>query len=91
MERFAKELLKKGRKVAILSRGYKSKQIRPKEIFRIGSGSDISPPRIVSDSSEVFLNSEDAMTRLSCLLEIYHRVVVLTDKNRVAEDMPLKV
>ena len=33
VERFAKELLKKGRKVAVLSRGYKSKQERAPRSF----------------------------------------------------------
>ena len=50
VERFAKELLKKGRKVAILSRGYKSKQDSTKRNLQNWFGfKDISPPRIVSD------------------------------------------
>ncbi len=84
VERFAKELLKKGRKVAILSRGYKSKQDSTKRNFQNWFGfKDISPPRIVSDGSEVFLNSEDAGDEAFMLARNLPGVVVLTDKNRV--------
>tara|TARA_E500000178_G_scaffold353979_1_gene421467 strand:+ start:2012 stop:2998 length:987 start_codon:yes stop_codon:yes gene_type:complete len=84
VERFAKELLKKSRKVAILSRGYKSKQDSTKRNFQNWFGfKDISPPRIVSDGSEVFLNSEDAGDEAFMLARNLPGVVVLTDKNRV--------
>ena len=84
VERFAKELLKKGRKVAILSRGYKSKQDSPKRNLQNWYGlKDITPPRIVSDGKEVFLNSEDAGDEAFMLARNLPGVVVLTDKNRV--------
>ena len=84
VERFAKELLKKGKKVAILSRGYKSKQDSTKRNLQNWFGfKDISPPRIVSDGSEVFLNSEDAGDEAFMLARNLPGVVVLTDKNRV--------
>ena len=84
VERFAKELLKKGRKVAILSRGYKSKQDSPKRNLQNWYGlKDITPPRIVSDGNEVFLNSEDAGDEAFMLARNLPGVVVLTDKNRV--------
>ena len=84
VERFAKELLKKGRKVAILSRGYKSNLDPTKRNFENCFGfKDITPPRIVSDGNQVFLNSEDAGDEAFMLARNLPGVVVLSDKNRV--------
>jgi len=61
VEKFARALQERGRKVAILSRGYKSKTLP----FWKRWWSDLThaaeePPRIVSDGVNVLLNSEEA-------------------------------
>lgn len=84
VERFAKELMKKGKKVAILSRGYKSKEekVHPK-FFPFRSKSEIRPPRVVSDGNTVLLNSEEAGDEPFMLAHNLPGAVVLTDKDRV--------
>ena len=84
VERFAKELLKKDRKVAILSRGYKSKQESKGRNFENWFGlRDTLPPKVVSDGNEVYLNSEEAGDEAYMLARNLKGVVVLADKNRV--------
>jgi tetraacyldisaccharide 4'-kinase len=84
VERFAKELIKKNRKVAILSRGYKSKQeSKTRNLKNFFGLKDTSLPKVVSDGKEVFLNSEDAGDEAYMLARNLPGVVVLTDKNRV--------
>ena len=62
VELLAKTLTEKGRKVAILSRGYRSKPRSLKEKLRhFLSGSEYRfPPKIVSNGKEVLLDSQQA-------------------------------
>ena len=74
VEKFAKALTAGGRRVAILSRGYKS--VKPSLKKRIKSklqGNPISqePPRVVSDGNEVFLDSDTAGDDLICWPQIW--------------------
>src|ERR1022692_2384862 len=60
VEKFARALRDRGRKVAILSRGYKSKTppIWKKAWYAI-THTDEPPPRVVSDGQDIFLDSEE--------------------------------
>ena len=84
VEKFARTLHQRGRKVAILSRGYKNKK-EPllSKIWRKLSHGKEAPPKIVSDGEKVLLDSEvagDEPYMLACNLP---GVIVLCDKNRV--------
>ncbi|MEM7673549.1 MAG: tetraacyldisaccharide 4'-kinase [Verrucomicrobiota bacterium] len=86
VEKFARSLAERGRKVAILSRGYKSKkEPLPKRIWRRLSHGDETPPKIVSDGKTVFLDSETAGDEPFMLARnlLPYGVLVLVDKNRV--------
>jgi tetraacyldisaccharide 4'-kinase len=84
VEKFAKALRDRGRKVAILSRGYKSKA-PPfwKKAWYAITHTDEPPPRVVSDGTTVFLDSEQAGDEPFMLAKNLPGVVVLVDKNRV--------
>jgi len=85
VELFARELTKRGRKVAVLSRGYKSQPppipqrildlFRPLEQRR--------PPRVVSDGRSLLLDSEMAGDEPFMLASNLKDVLVLVDKDRV--------
>ena len=80
VEIFARELQKSGRKVAILSRGYRKKELPwYQRIFR----ESISPPRVVSDGKRLLLDSEMGGDEPYMLASNLPGVVVLVDKNRV--------
>ena len=85
VEKFARELQDQGRKVAILSRGYRSKppplgqRLLNKLLFR----ADVTPPRIVSDGKSLLLDSETAGDEPYMLASNLKDVVVLVDKDRV--------
>ena len=86
VEKFAKALTAGGRRVAILSRGYKS--VKPSLKDRIKSkmkGNPISqePPRVVSDGKEVFLDSETAGDEPYMLATNLDGVAIVVDKDRV--------
>lgn len=84
VEKFARALHDRGRKVAILSRGYKSK--RPPLWKRWWFGlthTEEPPPRIVSDGQSVLLDSEEAGDEPYMLARNLPGVIVLVDKNRV--------
>ena len=84
VERFTKELMAKGKKVAILSRGYKSKEEpRPSLWRRLFRGGDETPPKIVSDGEKVLLDSEEAGDEPYMLAMNLPGAVVLADKDRV--------
>ncbi|MGJ8639172.1 MAG: tetraacyldisaccharide 4'-kinase [Opitutaceae bacterium] len=84
VEKFARTLHERGRKVAILSRGYKSKkEPLPKKLWRKLTHGEEAPPRIVSDGKEVLLDSDVAGDEPFMLAKNLPGVVVLTDKNRV--------
>ena len=84
VEKFARALRDRGRKVAILSRGYKSKG-SPfwKKAWYAITHTDEPPPRVVSDGQNVFLDSEQAGDEPYMLARNLPGVVVLVDKNRV--------
>lgn len=80
VETFARSLQQKGRKVAILSRGYKSRKtpfweklLNKKERL----------PRVVSDGRRLLLNSDLAGDEPYMLASNLPEVVVLVDKDRV--------
>src|SRR5690606_22435665 len=84
VEKFARSLAERGRKVAILSRGYKSK---PDPLWRrwwrkLTHGKP-PPPKVVSDGRKVLLDSEEAGDEPFMLARNLPGVVVLVDKNRV--------
>jgi len=84
VEKFARALRDRGRKVAILSRGYKSK--RPplwKRWWTSFTNAEPPPPKIVSDGQSVLLDSEEAGDEPYMLARNLPGVIVLVDKNRV--------
>lgn len=84
VEKFAKALRDRGRKVAILSRGYKSKSTpRWKKWWWALTHAEEPPPRIVSDGERVLLDSEQAGDEPYMLAKNLPGVIVLVDKNRV--------
>ena len=84
VEMFAKALRDRGRKVAILSRGYKSKAppLWQKWWFWLNH-TEPPPPRVVSDGERVLLDSELAGDEPFMLARNLPGVVVLVDKDRV--------
>jgi tetraacyldisaccharide 4'-kinase len=84
VEMFARALRDRGRKVAILSRGYKSKAppLWKKWWFALNH-TEPEPPRIVSDGRRVLLDSELAGDEPYMLARNLPGVVVLVDKDRV--------
>src|SRR5476651_794198 len=84
VEKFARALRDRGRKVAILSRGYKSKAppFWKKAWYGI-THTEEPPPRVVSDGENVLLDSEQAGDEPYMLARNLPGVVVLVDKNRV--------
>ncbi|HEY8932469.1 MAG TPA: tetraacyldisaccharide 4'-kinase, partial [Rariglobus sp.] len=84
VEKFARALRDRGRRVAILSRGYRSKSapMWKKWWYRL-SHTDEPPPRIVSDGHRVLLDSEEAGDEPYMLARNLPGVFVIVDKNRV--------
>src|SRR5882724_11314377 len=84
VEKFARALQERGRKVAILSRGYKSKTLPfwKKWWWSLTEAAE-PPPRIVSDGTRVLLGSEEAGDEPYMLARNLPGVIVLVDKNRV--------
>jgi tetraacyldisaccharide 4'-kinase len=84
VEKFARALQKGGRRVAILSRGYKSvpKRRRHEFLDRL-RGVEPQPPRIVSDGESLLLDSLTAGDEPYMLANNLKNVVVLVDKDRV--------
>lgn len=84
VEKFARSLRDRGRTVAILSRGYKSrKEPAYRRLWRWMTHKDPPPPRIVSDGKSVLLDSEVAGDEPYMLARNLPGVIILTDKNRV--------
>jgi tetraacyldisaccharide 4'-kinase len=85
VEKFARELQKQGRTVAILSRGWRSKpqpfgqMLLNKLLFR----EDSTPPRLVSDGKALLLDSDTAGDEPYMLASNLKNVIVLVDKDRV--------
>ncbi|TVP81057.1 MAG: tetraacyldisaccharide 4'-kinase [Puniceicoccaceae bacterium] len=84
VEKLARTLKERGRKVAILSRGYKSKkEPLARKLWRKLTHGEEDPPKIVSDGENVLLDSEVAGDEPYMLARNLPGVVVLCDKNRV--------
>jgi tetraacyldisaccharide 4'-kinase len=84
-EMLARELQKRGRRVAILSRGYKSvpRPFVQRLRNRLFKHLDLFPPRIVSDGKSVLLDSRRAGDEPHMLAKNLPGVCVLVDKDRV--------
>lgn len=85
VEKFARALQDEERKVAILSRGYRSKPppLRKRLLDRLLLRRDRTPPRTVSDGRNLLLDSETAGDEPYMLASNLKDVVVLVDKDRV--------
>ena len=90
VELLAKSLRDRGRRVCILSRGYKSKRQKKTPLmrrigYRLGLAEKPAekPPRIVSDGEKVLLDSHDAGDEPYMLAQNCPGVPVVVDKNRV--------
>ena len=85
VEIFARELQKAGRRVAVLSRGYKKKDPGlPRRIMeRILLRDMYRPPRVVSDGTNLLLDSSMSGDEPYMLASNLPDVAVLVDKNRV--------
>jgi tetraacyldisaccharide 4'-kinase len=85
VEVFARTLSQKGRKVAVLSRGYRSRDRsfieKMKEKF--SSKRKEVPPRVVSDGKNLLLNSSMAGDEPYMLASNLKNAIVLVDKDRV--------
>jgi len=84
VEKFARALQSGGRRVAILSRGYKSKKPPLLRRFTSRFQKREYQPRIVSDGRSLLLDSSMAGDEPFMLAMNLKDVVVLVDKNRVA-------
>ncbi len=85
VEVFARNLQQQGRKVAILSRGYKSRELPflQKMTQRITTGKIETPPRVVSDGKRLLLDSHTAGDEPYMLASNLPDVAVVVDKDRV--------
>lgn len=84
VEKFARALRSGGRRVAILSRGYKSvPQAMPKKPFAFFRPKPPAPPRIVSDGKSLLLDSLASGDEPYMLANNLKDVIVLVDKDRV--------
>lgn len=84
VEKLARSLRDRGRKVAILSRGYKSKKEPPfRKWLRWITHTEPEKPREVSNGREVLLDAHEAGDEPYMLARNLPGVVVLTDKDRV--------
>ena len=82
VEKVARALQAGGRRVAILSRGYKSVPRKRSWLDRL-RGNIADPPRIVSDGKSLLLDSVTAGDEPYMLAHNLKDVVVLVDKDRV--------
>ena len=84
VEKFARALRAGGRRVAILSRGYKSvPQRSQKKSWNPFAKKNPEPPRIVSDGKTLLLDSLTAGDEPYMLANNLKDVIVLVDKDRV--------
>src|SRR6266536_100985 len=81
VEKFARALQAGGRRVAILSRGYKS--VPRKRNWLSWLRRDPDPPRVVSDGKSLLLDSVTAGDEPYMLAHNLKDVIVLVDKDRV--------
>lgn len=85
VEIFARELQQAGRKVAILSRGYRKKEppVIERVLNRLSLRERIIPPRVVSNGKHLLLDSEMSGDEPYMLAANLKDVVVLVDRDRV--------
>ncbi len=84
VERLARVLQARGRKVGILSRGYKSrKEPLLHKAWRELTHKDAAPPKVVSDGKSVLLGSLEAGDEPYMLAKNLPGVCVVVDKDRV--------
>jgi tetraacyldisaccharide 4'-kinase len=84
VEALARELLREGRRIAILSRGYRKKERTWRERLRDAlPWRPAVPPRVVSDGRRLLLDSELSGDEPYMLASNLDGVVVLVDKDRV--------
>lgn len=85
VEKLARELTEKGRRVAILSRGYKSvpKPFLQRLLIRINKHEGFFAPRIVSEGGALLLDSRTAGDEPFMLAKNLKKVTVLVDRDRV--------
>src|SRR6266404_3308242 len=84
VEKFARAMRAGGRRVAILSRGYKSVPRKaPRKRWQFWRKKDPVPPRIVSDGKTLLLDSLTAGDEPYMLANNLKDVIVLVDKDRV--------
>jgi len=85
VEVFARTLQKSGRKVAILSRGYKKDEAPFLErlLNKITFREAVQPPRVVSDGERLLLDSAQSGDEPYMLASNLKDVVVVVDKDRV--------
>ncbi|MGF1530766.1 MAG: tetraacyldisaccharide 4'-kinase [Puniceicoccaceae bacterium] len=84
VERLAREFAARGRKVGILSRGYKSRK-EPLHLrwWRWITHTPAPPPKVVSDGQTIFLGPEEAGDEPYMLAKNLPNIPVVVDKNRV--------
>jgi tetraacyldisaccharide 4'-kinase len=82
VEKFARALQAGGRRVAILSRGYKSVPRKRSLLDRL-TKQNVDPPRLVSDGKTLLLDSLTAGDEPYMLAHNLKDVIVLVDKDRV--------
>ena len=86
VELLARSLRDRGRRVAILSRGYKSRKLAKPQSWHDPAGRSIPAedmPKVVSDGSELLLGSKFAGDEPYMLAKNLSGVSVVVDKNRV--------
>jgi tetraacyldisaccharide 4'-kinase len=85
VEKLARELTERGRRVAILSRGYKSvpKPLLKRLLARINQHQSFFAPRIVSEGRALLLDSRTAGDEPFMLAKNLKKVAVLVDRDRV--------
>jgi tetraacyldisaccharide 4'-kinase len=84
VEKFARALQAGGRRVAILSRGYKSvPQTRHRGWLSRFQNHEEDPPRVVSDGENILLDSLTSGDEPYMLAHNLKNVIVLVDKDRV--------
>lgn len=85
VEKFARSLQDGGRRVAILSRGYKSvkKPLLKRIIGKLQGKNEINPPRVVSDGRQLLLDSRTAGDEPYMLAANLKDIPVIVDKDRV--------
>ncbi len=86
VELLAKSLRDRGRKVSILSRGYKSRKLDKPQTWRTAEGKTVSAdlmPKVVSTGSEILLDSKYSGDEPYMLARNLDGVSVVVDKDRV--------